>query len=486
MVHLPRDQYPNNLPEHVYHHDLDPVSMFRLAKDIDNDYYVQWWERQDTNLPDEWAAYETPLDGPVPISEPMKRRAQIIMKDRQIRDLQQQVANAPVQPPPPPPPVVNTERNQIRAHAPTAFSGIPNDKGEYKPEAREFVREMQSYIDAQEVDTYLSEDKRMAYAMTYLTGEAAVWIEQLKEEKEEFMEEQEDADDPKDYEGPLRSLEKLLDALLVEFEDVDREATAQHKLETLHMGQETAEAHVRRFKTLARYSGYNDKALVGYFKRSLTPGLKSKITQLAERPVDLKDWYQRAIKFDRQWREDQDERRNSRSTTTPRTNTTTTPRNNNSSNNSPAPPSNQSQPRNPNQWQPRNGWRPWGAPQQSAPRAPAPVTNTNTGVVPMDIDAANAVGACYRCGQTGHLARFCTTPESQIRQRYGRDRMIPPPRFGQPMQNRVTTFANASEFVNSLSPEQRAELAQSFATPGASGSTASPSSSTQDFASGSS
>ena len=76
----------------------------------------------------------------------------------------------------------------------------------------------------------------------------------------------------------------------------------------------------------------------------------------------------------------------------------------------------------------------------------------------MDIDAANAAFACYRCGEK-HLACDCTTPVEIIRQKYGRNRMIPfPPRY----QARATQFANAVEFAASLSPADRAELARSL------------------------
>ena len=76
----------------------------------------------------------------------------------------------------------------------------------------------------------------------------------------------------------------------------------------------------------------------------------------------------------------------------------------------------------------------------------------------MDINAANAAFACYRCGEK-HLARDCTTPVEVIRQKYGRDSMIPfPPRY----QARATQFANAAEFAASLLPADRAELARSL------------------------
>ena len=150
--------------------------------------------------------------------------------------------------------------------------------------------------------------------------------------------------------------------------------------------------------------------------------------------------------FDRQWREDQLEKGISRG-------------GNNASQQSSAPrtqPQQQQPARNANQQQPRNGnWRPWGAPQQAA-RTSAPTGNT--GVVPMDIDAANAAFACYRCSEK-HLARDCTTPVEVIRQKYGRDRMIP---FRPRYQVRAAQFADAAEFAASLSPADRAELARSL------------------------
>ena len=93
----------------------------------------------------------------------------------------------------------------------------------------------------------------------------------------------------------------------------------------------------------------------------------------------------------------------------------------------------------------------------------------------MDIDAANAAFACYRCGDK-HLARDCQTPVEVIRAKFGRDRMIPlpPRRNGQAFQARAVYAPppvahyhapatgyqplSAQGFVASMAPEQRAEL----------------------------
>ncbi|VDC04297.1 unnamed protein product [Peniophora sp. CBMAI 1063] len=80
----------------------------------------------------------------------------------------------------------------------------------------------------------------------------------------------------------------------------------------------------------------------------------------------------------------------------------------------------------------------------------------NTGAAPMDVDTANAAIVCYQCGEH-HLARNCTTPTETIRQKYGRNRMIP---FPAGYRASATTFANVDDFAASLSPADQAELAR--------------------------
>ena len=145
------------------------------------------------------------------------------------------------------------------------------------------------------------------------------------------------------------------------------------------------------------------------------------------------------------------------------------------------------QPRNANHWQPQGGnFRPWGTQQQQ----PTPAPRTNNGPVPMDIDAAYQAQQCFRCGDEGHISRDCTTSIDVIRQRFGRNSMIPPPRPGQPrfapaQRVRAAEFANAAEFVNAMTQEQVQQLAQAMAARSSS-TTGSSSSGSQGFASGSS
>lgn len=457
MVKIAVADYPPQLPTGAYHHDLDSTDVYRFPRTLEDDYYCYVDTQADSEFHGMWVIQDGILAAPTRVVQTLETRALGLLKDRRIRDLEAQVA---ARPDPAPAPAV-----QARARAPDAFSGTPNDKGMIVPSAREFARTMRAYVLAQAISGPLTNDRQMATVGTYLTGEAAQWYEQKLAERATYEEDAEDAErrgeeDVEPYNGPLASLNHLIEGLLKEFEDVNIEATAQHKLEIIHQEKETAETHVRHFKHWARHADYNDKALIGYFRRSLAPMLKKKIQNMENRPATLDGWYEQAIKFDRNWREDQDEQRNTRPAFNQPARSNTTPQQ------SPTPQ------RNANQAQPRNGqWRPWGSVAQPAQQS-------------VGINAMPRDNRCFKCGKTdGHFARDCQTPVDEIRRTFGRDSMYQP-RAGHPVQNRATNFANAGEFINSLSAEQRREMTQALQSGGAQGANQAPP--PQGFASGSS
>ena len=409
-----------------------------------------------------WAVRENIRTNPRELSAAEIAAGPTIMRDRRIRDLTAQTAALQAQlAAAPPPPVVNVQapaaqpRSHIRVHAPRTFSGVANDKGVYDPTPRDFVRNVVNYLTAEEqaANNALTDENKIILVSTLLDQSAAMWYEQVLSSYRTW-ERAHQADPTITYTGPLTDLEAFLKAFLEQFEDVDIKKTAIFKVQSMQQGAQSAEVHTRLFRDWAGHTGFNDPALIELYKKSLKPAIRDKVNgQGKHRPTTLQGWYEDAVLFDRQWREDHPGFDRAAGNTNTRTQSGGT------QNNSGQPTRGQQQqqpPRNTNQQQPRNGnWRPWGTAQQPA-RAPAPAANT--GVVPMDIDAANAAFACYRCGEK-HLARDCTTPVEVIRQKYGRDRMIPfPPRY----QARATQFANAAEFAASLSPADRAELARSL------------------------
>ena len=461
MPYVDPANYPDGIPEGAFHLDQDDEHNFHFPRTMDHDFLLYHVQRVlDQSL--YWAVCENVRSGPRELSAAELAAGPTIMRDRRIRDLTAQAAALQAQlAAAPPPPVVNVQapaaqpRSHIRVHAPRTFSGVANDKGVYDPTPRDFVRNVRNYLTAEEqaANNALTDENKIILVSTLLDQSAAMWYEQVLDGYRTYQRAHA-ANPTLAYTGPLTGLDVFLQAFLEQFEDVDIQKTAIFKVQSMQQGAQSAEVHTRLFRDWAGHTGFNDPALIELYKKSLKPAIRDKVNgQGKHRPTTLKGWYEDAVLFDRQWREDHPGFDRAAGNTNTRTQSGGTQNNSGQPTRGQQP---QQSPRKANQQQQRNSnWRPWGTAQQPA-RAPAPAANT--GVIPMDIDAANAAFACYRCGEK-HLARDCTTPVEVIRQKYGRDRMIPfPPRY----QARATQFANAAEFAASLSPADRAELAWSL------------------------
>ncbi|EKM82272.1 hypothetical protein AGABI1DRAFT_124755 [Agaricus bisporus var. burnettii JB137-S8] len=211
-----------------------------------------------------------------------------------INQLQQQLAtlqNNPAQGPPGPQgppgedadlPVVNIPP-QIDVAKPKIFSGDG--------------RELSGFITACKI--YLSlkmtgrlQGDQITWILSYVQGGAA---ESWKENIMEMIENNEE-------EAPAHT-EELFDSLRNNFGDADEESTAVGKLRLIEQGSKSAEEHVQEFKRISRDSGYEGRALIEEFKRSLSRRIRKALMEAENPPTTIRSWYERSMKLDRQWRQ---------------------------------------------------------------------------------------------------------------------------------------------------------------------------------------
>ncbi|EKM77666.1 hypothetical protein AGABI1DRAFT_93368 [Agaricus bisporus var. burnettii JB137-S8] len=212
-----------------------------------------------------------------------------------INQLQQQLAtlqNNPVQGPPGPQgppgdngetPIVQQVPPQIDVAKPKIFSGDGK-------ELSGFITACKIYLSLKMVGR--SQGDQITWILSYVQGGAA---ESWKENIMEMIEGGEE-------EAPVVT-EELFDSLRNNFGDADEESTAVGKLRLIEQGSKSAEEYVQEFKQIARDSGYEGRALIEEFKRSLSGRIRKALMEAENPPTTIRSWYERSMKLDRQWRQ---------------------------------------------------------------------------------------------------------------------------------------------------------------------------------------
>ena len=184
-------------------------------------------------------------------------------------------------------------------------------------------------------------------------------------------------------------------SILDHFGDSDRVSTAQHKLEMLYQGSQTADQYILDFERYQTISGYNDSALIRLFERGLNFGLADKIAGSEHKPTTLIEWKSKARTFDRNFRQREETKRLQSRT---------------------RPPTSAPNPRFSNYSKPFNPAPFPHAPPKATTTSHPPQPLPASGPIPMDVDAHRqfkSFGTCYNCNQSGHISRFCPHPHRE-------------------------------------------------------------------------
>jgi len=187
----------------------------------------------------------------------LQQQQELIMQlQQQITQLQQQPPPPQQQaaPPPPPPPVQHIHAPHIEVARPPLFSGK-------KEELNGFISACKLYISI--LLEGATENTKINWVLSFVQGGVAdAWKENIME-MQEFMDE-----------GAPTVLEELWESLRINFGDADEESTAVGKLRLIEQGNKTCDEHVQEFRRIARDSGYDGRALVEEYKRSLNQKLR--------------------------------------------------------------------------------------------------------------------------------------------------------------------------------------------------------------------
>ena len=106
---------------------------------------------------------------------------------------------------------------------------------------------------------------------------------------------------------PFPSYAAFIDLFDLRFAEKDEAEKARHAIRLLKQGGKTCDNFIANFKTLEPLTGYNDEALVEMFKQGLNPVLVDKIFFMENMPTNLAGWKRIASRFDRQFRQRQEE-----------------------------------------------------------------------------------------------------------------------------------------------------------------------------------
>lgn len=186
----------------------------------------------------------------------------------------------PVNPPAPAPAPITIK--EICLNTPTPFEGD-------RKKLNDFIMENEMFF-LMNYRIYTTDDRKIIFAMSYMTGEnALLW-------KQSFWKKSNAA-------GSLDTWDDFKTTLRASFDVVDKEGDAITQLQNALMTGKTANEFIEEFKLYAGHSRVTqDRPLIEWFMAALPDSLRDKILQMETPPTTITGWYTTASKFDNNWR----------------------------------------------------------------------------------------------------------------------------------------------------------------------------------------
>ena len=131
---------------------------------------------------------------------------------------------------------------------------------------------------------YSNDAAKIAYAASFLTGNAADWFEPHLNKTTGTID--------------FASYEAFSTALRNAYDDPDAYATAERKLQNLRQGDRDCSAYHAEFATYAQVLNYDDRTKISAFANSANPALKTALSYQASPPENFNEFVQLCIKLD--------------------------------------------------------------------------------------------------------------------------------------------------------------------------------------------
>uniref|UniRef100_A0A0W0EU17 Retrotransposon gag domain-containing protein n=1 Tax=Moniliophthora roreri TaxID=221103 RepID=A0A0W0EU17_MONRR len=168
-------------------------------------------------------------------------------------------------------------------------------EGDHK-DTRRFLFDLELYFKMNSSKCNTDEKKKMIL-LSLLKGKTTEW--KITEQERLFPED----DDPEEKKKAAKETWSVFkNRFRKHWQPVDVAGDAQMRIHDLQM-KEHADDYINQFRLLASQTGYDDIALMTFFKEGLVPSLQDKIMLRSEGPPETLDkWYEIAIRYDNQYK----------------------------------------------------------------------------------------------------------------------------------------------------------------------------------------